>query len=266
MKESDVSSTRIFFDLYFKEIYHQSADKFNVASNLRMKYFHSLAVHTLTRRLAKELHLDNQATLRIRAAALLHDIGRFPQIVDRRTYEDTKSADHADLGVKIIREEGVIGHLGAEDLEAIEAAIRYHNKLSLPPSLMGQTRVVAEVLRDADKIDIIRIAVEFFTSEIEGCKTGWFTDISFAPICNPILVIALLAGKTLPIAEISTVYDEFLLYLSWVNDFHYDISVRYLDKLGSIKYMMSMLPDDTLRDDVSKYINEIIKKRCDCIG
>jgi putative nucleotidyltransferase with HDIG domain len=262
MKEHDVSGIKQFLDNYVQEIIRLAAKQSDVESNLRMKYSHTIAVHALVQRLAAKLHLDNQTTFQVRATALLHDIGRFPQIIESQTYEDMKSINHANFGVRIIQENGVIDHFGNEVSEAIKTAVRHHNKLALPPEIVGQFRTIAEVLRDADKIDIIRIAIEFHSSELKGCKTGWYTEMSFSPTCNHIAAEALLAGNVVPLTEIGTVYDEFLLYLSWVNDFHFDFSVKYLAEVGYLEYMIHALPDDTLRDCVAKYISRRIEDRC----
>jgi len=262
MKEHDISGIKQFLDDFVQKHTRLAAGKSDVEANLRMKYSHILAVHTLAQRLAAELRLDDQTTFQVRAAALLHDIGRFPQIIESQTYEDVKSINHADLGVRIIQENGVIDHLGADVSKAIEIAVQHHNKLTLPPEIIGKHRTIAEILRDADKIDITRIAIKFHTSELKGKKTEWYTEMSFSPTCNRIVAEALLAGKAVPLAEIGTVYDEFLLYLSWVNDLHFDVSVRHLVKLKRIEYMVNSLPDDTLRARVTEYISQRISERC----
>ena len=262
MKGHDISGIKRFFDNYVQNITCLEFGQSGVESNLRMKYSHTLEVHALVQRLAAELHLDDQTTFLIRAAALLHDIGRFLQIIESQTYEDVKSVNHADLGVRIIQENGVLDHLGIEFSEAIKTAVRHHDKLALPPELVGKTKTITEVLRDADKIDIIRIAIEFHSSEIKGRKTGWYTEMSFSPTYNCIAAEALLAGKVVPLTEVATVYDEFLLYLSWVNDLHFDVSVRHLVYLGRLEHMVNSLPDDTLRNHVTKYISRKITERC----
>lgn len=261
MKEANIFDIKRFLDLYFQESICLAMGQCDIESNLQMKYSHSLSVYKLVQKIAAGLHLNNQTTLRVRAAALLHDLGRFSQITGHQTYEDLKSIDHADLGVRILQEKKVIAHLGTEVSEVIKAAVRHHNKLTLPPGMEGQVKTITEVLRDADKIDIMRIAIEFHSSELKGIKTGWFTEMSFSPSCNRIVATSLLAGKPVPIAEIDTVYDEFLLYLSWVNDLHFDVSVRCLSKLGRLEYMINALPDDTLRTRVTEYISRKIAER-----
>ena len=100
---------------------------------------------------------------------LLHDIGRFEQLKRYGTFLDAESVDHAELGADILFKEGVLsqfwtkGITGMPDEEEktlIELAIRQHNKLALQEGLSEKEAFYCNVLRDADKVDIFRVAQE----------------------------------------------------------------------------------------------------------
>lgn len=97
---------------------------------------------------------------------LLHDMGRFEQLRRWDTFADAESASHAALGV-----EALFGHnpadapartsiraftddAGQDDL--IRAAIAYHSDFRLPDALDGRTQRFCEIVRDGDKVDIMR--------------------------------------------------------------------------------------------------------------
>jgi len=103
--------------------------------------------------------------------------------------------------------------------------------------------------------------MEFHAAEQEGRTTGWFSELSFSPRCDPSLVAALLEGREIPIEDLSTVYDEFLLYLSWVNSMHFNNSVQYLAQTGYVAYMIETLPDRSFASCVSEYIIRRIRCR-----
>jgi len=262
MNNQDITRIKRYLAVYYKKLIQITAGKPDIEANLQMKYFHSFQVHALAQKLGVELHLDQQSIFQVRAAALLHDIGRFPQIIESQTYEDENRVDHADLGVKIIHDNGVIDHLGSDISRTIKTAVQNHNKLALPEELSRHDETIAKVLRDADKIDIIRIAIEFYSSELEGNKTGWFSEVSFSRTCSRMAANALVSGKAVSLNEISTVYDEFILYLSWVNDLHFDYSVWHLVSLGSWEYMVNAIPDDMVRNQITTYIRRRIHQRC----
>jgi len=262
MNTTDITRIEDFLKRYYQEFFCQVESRTDIQTNLRMKYSHALAVHALTKELAVGLHLDHETTILVQAAALLHDVGRFSQIVEYQGYSDTRSIDHAALGLAIIRERGVLAYASADDVAAIEISVREHNKRNLSAEVNGHGKIVAQVLRDADKIDIVQVSTEFYASETEGVRTGLFCEMSFAPVCNEVVVKALLAGEAVPICELATVYDEFLLYLSWVNDLHFDYSVKYLAEIGRMDYMISVLPDTAFRCRVAEYVHRRVDERC----
>ncbi len=93
---------------------------------------------------------------------LLHDIGRFEQIIRYGTFKDAFSVDHAELGADILFCDGLIKNFPVFDhqKELIETAIRLHNKLTVPNELDKETKMYSNILRDADKADIFRVLTE----------------------------------------------------------------------------------------------------------
>ena len=67
---------------------------------------------------------------------LLHDMGRFEQLRRWDTFKDAESMSHED--------------------ELIRASIAYHSDFRLPAQLDVRTRSFCDIVRDGDKIDIMR--------------------------------------------------------------------------------------------------------------
>ena len=95
---------------------------------------------------------------------LLHDIGRFEQVRRWGTFDDGKSVGHAQLGTQILfaGAEGdapLVRSFVASDAEddLIRTAVGLHSAWRLPDDLDGRTRCFCEVLRDADKVDILKV-------------------------------------------------------------------------------------------------------------
>lgn len=88
---------------------------------------------------------------------LLHDIGRFDQIMKYDTFNDLVSFDHGDLGASILIEKGLIKHFLQEenDYRVVSKAIINHNKLSIEEGLTDRETLFSKLIRDADKIDIL---------------------------------------------------------------------------------------------------------------
>lgn len=96
---------------------------------------------------------------------LLHDIGRFEQLRRWDTFKDADSTSHAALGVSVLFEEnpadapaqtGIRAFVDAGEDDLIRDAIAYHSDFRLPEGLDARTRAFCDIVRDGDKIDIMR--------------------------------------------------------------------------------------------------------------
>lgn len=98
---------------------------------------------------------------------MLHDVGRFEQVRRYKTFVDAKSINHGELGADILFKEGLINSFitcdkeeDARMLYIIETAIRVHSIYRVPDNLDEETVMYCNLIRDADKIDILRVNVE----------------------------------------------------------------------------------------------------------
>ncbi len=140
---------------------------------IRLKIVHTFRVAGLCDRIAASLGLQGAELDLAWFLGLLHDIGRFEQVRRYGTFFDAQSVDHAELSADILFREGLIDSFPTEGLpegwrELSETAVRQHNKLALPEALTGRTRRYAEILRDADKVDIFRVVAEIPMEERLG--------------------------------------------------------------------------------------------------
>lgn len=97
---------------------------------------------------------------------LLHDMGRFEQLRRWDTFKDAESMSHAALGVEVLFGEnpadapattGIRNFIETDSYdELIRTSIAYHSDFRLPTQLDGRTRRFCDIVRDGDKIDIMR--------------------------------------------------------------------------------------------------------------
>lgn len=134
------------FDISDKKISHKVNHTYNVVENA--KY------------LCEFLNLDRTNTEIALIIALLHDIGRFDQAKEMKTFrEDITNYDHATLGVKLLFENGEIkNYIDNESYYSIiKKAIENHNKYILDETGMTDTEILhCRIIKDADKIDSFR--------------------------------------------------------------------------------------------------------------
>ena len=81
---------------------------------------------------------------------------------------------HAALSVSVLFDEGHIrDYLDDTNADSLlRAAVEWHSAFRLPDSLDERTQRLCQILRDADKIDILRVNVETPMEEIYNVTTA----------------------------------------------------------------------------------------------
>lgn len=129
---------------------------------IEIKIRHTYRTVEVAKKIAEDLHLNEEQSLLAQLISLLHDIGRFEQVRIYDTFRDIDSVDHADLGVKILFEEGEIRKF-IEDTQyddIIYKAVKNHNKFKIEEGLNKEELLQAKIVRDADKTDIFSVFVD----------------------------------------------------------------------------------------------------------
>ena len=139
--------------LNYTESYKQYGEK------VLLKIRHTVRVRDLCIEISDSLGLSGDDTALAAACGLLHDIGRFEQWKQYQTFNDQRSVDHGALGAEVLCADGLIGRFSETDHGTILNAVKYHNRFMLPDALNARDRLFAGIVRDADKIDILRLYV-----------------------------------------------------------------------------------------------------------
>lgn len=135
---------------------------------VRLKIEHTYRVADLCEVIALSLKLPKEEVDLAWLIGLLHDIGRFEQLRSYGTFNDAQSIDHAEYGAEILFTQGRIRDYATEDTEdeLIRTAVAYHSAYRIPEGLEDRTEQFCHIVRDADKIDILKVNVEFPLEEI----------------------------------------------------------------------------------------------------
>lgn len=140
---------------------------------VRLKIEHTYRVSSLCRQIAVSLGLPPQEADLAWLIGLLHDVGRFEQLKNYGTFIDAESIDHARYGAEILFARGRIRDYAeeTEEDELLRTAVYYHNAYRIPEHLDPRTERFCHIIRDADKIDILKVNVEFPLEEIYNVTT-----------------------------------------------------------------------------------------------
>lgn len=140
---------------------------------IKLKIDHTYRVAALCERIAGSLSLPEPEIDLAWLCGLLHDVGRFEQLRQYGTFNDAQSIDHAAMSARVLFDEGRIrDYLDDCSQDALlRTAVAWHSAYRLPDDLDERTLRFCQILRDADKIDILRVNVEVPMEEIYNVTT-----------------------------------------------------------------------------------------------
>lgn len=230
--------------------------------NITLKVDHTHRVCEIMGLLSAGEGLNSEETTLASSIALLHDVGRFPQYRRWRTFRDSKSDNHARLSIEVIREQNLLCELPESERLIIEEAVRFHNLLQLPQKMSSPTPLFARLIRDADKLDIWRVFVDFFRTPLDERASAATLELPDLPSVSPECVASLAAGKVVHLDTVKLVNDFVLLQISWVYDLNFRSSCRLLQQRGYISQLAAELPESPAVEKAVATAIDAINKRC----
>ena len=226
---------------------------------------------------------------------MLHDIGRFEQVRRYHTFRDALSINHAELSADILFRDGLINNFiieennvsceaarpadcnlqnkqdncslmyslpsPSEEYLLIEKVIRLHNVFQLPDDLTERELRFATILRDADKLDIVRVNVETPRSEIYNVQEDIFLD---SEITDEVYE-AILQRRNLFRNMMKTPADLMMGHVSFVFGLVYPVSVRLMKEQGYLESVLQF-PSRNKRTrqrfaEIRKVVHEYMEER-----
>lgn len=216
--------------------------------NIDVKIEHTFQVldeaQVLTEDLERAGTLDPDLAFQARAAALLHDIGRFPQYARWKTFRDAQSANHARLGAGVLARERLLAHLPPASRRTILGAVFLHNVRFVPQGLPPALDFCTRVVRDCDKLDIFRVMLAHFEP---GTPHNPVVVMGARPDTEgyaQTLVDQIRARRIGGYEHMVNVNDFKLVLVSWVYDLNFAHSRRTLAGRGQVRRLFELLPQD----------------------
>lgn len=209
---------------------------------VRLKQDHTRRVVQEVRDLCESLGLDRRRTSLASIAALFHDVARFEQFKRFRTFADNRSVNHAELGISILGEARLLDALAPVDAQAIACAIRHHNAAAVPGGLDDEGLLLCRLLRDADKIDIYRVVVEYDATSDPARNEIVRLGIPEGVRVTPEVCARVLRREPVPYDMVSTIADFQLIQLGWVFDLNFSHSLRRVKERRYIAAIANRLP------------------------
>lgn len=214
---------------------------------LQLKLEHTIRVSADARAIAIGMGWPEEEVTIAEAAGLFHDIARFPQFQQYRSFSDADSVDHGDLGVQTLEDENLLDDVSNEARALILRAVQYHNKKELPDWLSAPEEKLLRLIRDADRLDIFFICWD-------SIKTGHIHDhpeiimgIDFNGPPTDAVLDQFERGGKISYSNMKSMADRFILQLSWMHDLSYATSKRLVLERNVLEKFIDVLPVKTDR-------------------
>lgn len=237
---------------------------------VKLKIVHTYGVVKAAEYLADSLELDEENKALAKIIALLHDIGRFEQTkMSKEVYDiaDKMFFDHAEYGVKILFDEGLIRKFVEDEkyYNVIYKAILNHNKLEIEKDLKDDELLHTKLIRDADKIDNFRVKLTESFKVLLGTED---TEAIFNDTISDKIYNDFMSKKLININENKTYLDRWSGYIAFIFDMNFDASLKYLKEndlvnkcFDRIKYcnVETIIKINSMKNLANEYINERCK-------
>ena len=213
-----------------------------------LKIHHTFRVMDLCREIAEDLGLQQEDVELAMYCGLLHDIGRFEQWRRYETFDDSKSFDHAEIGIEVLQENHYINQylLDISLQKIVLESIRYHNKYEIPKNLSEREQLFCNIVRDADKVDILYLcSIGHIQRDIENDS---FSDKIYHD---------LLEEKQIHREDVKTKEDTLAISLGLVYGIHYSKSIEILKEKDYMNQIITLYEEKTE--------NVELKKQLECV-
>ena len=250
MDTIDLLNIRQWVTRYCKIFYSPDEDN---QRNIALKEYHTRRVADNMLSIAGTVLRNKSKVMMAETIGLLHDIGRFPQYAQYRTFRDSVSVNHGRLGAEVIEKENILNGLPGNERETIMDTVRFHNAPTVPGDLDAETIFFLKMIRDADKLDIWRVFAEYYAKSPEERESAVGLGLPDTPHYTDTVLACLAEGAVASLSSLKTLNDFKILQLTWVYDLNFPASFRLASDQGHIDHIISALPEtDYIKDAVAR--------------
>ncbi|MCR5563104.1 MAG: HD domain-containing protein [Desulfovibrio sp.] len=216
----------------------------NDCSPMELKRQHTFKVLANARRMVESERPQPWLARATLLAALYHDVARFEQYLQYHTFRDRESLNHGRYGMRILKEEKRLNGEPRKLAHVVLAAVALHNTFALPKGVPDDTAFAVHVVRDADKLDILRVLDEHLSKPGPYSPTVVLKLPDTPGRCGGKVIAAALERRIAAYADLTCVNDFRVLLGTWFFDMHFVESRRQFVADGHGLHLLKGLPDD----------------------
>jgi len=250
---------REWFEDYTSRIHCQDAE---IEKNINLKLAHTYRVRENITIIAGSLGMKGEELALAQALAIFHDVGRFEQLRGFGSFDDSKTVDHAKLGLQVINRSGVLSCLCKNERNLIRKSIWHHNKYRIPATEKADIALFSKLIRDADKLDILGIIALHFESRDLHPNQALDFGLADEMRLTEEVVSDILQEKMARIGALRSLGDMRLMYSSWIFDINFPITFASIKEKG---YLERLLADLSMQPEIiplRDFLRAYLEKRC----
>ena len=258
MKREQVNNFQSWFNDYVSNFYSKGQDQENDWA-IQLKEEHSWKVREEIIAISRRLHVSEDDILIAEILGLFHDIGRFYQYQKYKTFRDDISEDHAKIGAQIVADSHLLKDLTEVEKNIITKGILYHNIHTLPEDTDPHCLFFCKLLRDADKLDIWRVIINYyFRKQNRDHNPVLELGLPDTPGYSNTVLNDLYSGQTSSSNTIKNLNDFKLLQIGWVYDINFYPTFQEIKKRNYIKKIASTLTETQALKKAIKRVNNYL--------
>lgn len=254
-----------------KETFLKHLDKYEDKTTLGfdLKLKHTYRVMQISKTIGKNLNLSKEEVKLAEVIALLHDIGRFEELLYLKKFDSAKF-DHAAIGVKILFEENVIEKFNIDKkyYDIIYKAVLYHSRKTLPEDLTEEELLQSKIIRDSDKLDNFKLKLR---SRANKCFPGNINsrkEVETSLISDKVYE-SIMKRECVDVKDRKTPLDLFICILGFTYDLNFKESLEIVKENDYINRIIDKFeytnPDtinklEDIRNELNNYILEKLNK------
>lgn len=239
-------------------------DKSTLGFDLKVK--HTFRVMKLSKELSKKLNLTKEEIKLSEVIGLLHDIGRFEELLYNKKLDSAKF-DHSSVGVKLLFEDNLIDKfkLDKKYYNVIYHSVLNHSRKEIPDGLNEEELLQTKIIRDSDKLDNFKLkvtgsAIECFPGNIKSKE-----EVEDSLISNEVYN-AIINRKCVDVKDRKTPLDLFICVLAFVYDLNFKETLQivkendYLNKIID-KFTYTQLDTINKIEEIRRVLNIYIEEK-----
>lgn len=219
------------YDNYINNLLGNVEDK-ELKEQIILKKIHSLEVERYVLEIADKL--DDRYRFLVAVAALFHDIGKFADGDD----------NHALKAVNIIRQEGILRELDAEDYFMVIKMILFHSEKDIPYFVDNRLALHTRILMDADRLAHVSYAAALAQTNEEAKKNLYKDEED--KIISPKVMKKFIYGKTVKRSKLDNMTEiQANVMVTVIKQLNYTKSLKIVREEQLLERIYSTIPQTT---------------------